>query len=141
MRCYAPVDKTTDFRATPEKIGTWSRRFGIEDLGVPALTTLTWVPGEDVEHRSFFADEATARRALTARKRLYSGAAEETEAALGVLMPANGNDSPYEPGWQISREANVVTVLHNATDPAEAVHTYGLHGLGFDTCGAAGMFS
>lgn len=141
MQCYAPVDKTTNFRATLEKVAAWSRRFGIEDLGVPGVTSLAWIPGEDVVHRSFFIDEPSAERALVARKRLYSGAAQETEAALGVLMPAQGNDSPYEPGWRMSREGNVVTVLHNATSPADAVYTYGLHGLGFDTCGAKGMFS
>lgn len=141
MTCYAAVDKATNYRATPEKIAAWSERFDVEDLGVPAFTMLLWTPGEDLVHRSFFKDEATAQRALAGRERLYDGVARTTEAALGVLMPGDGNESPYEPGWRMSREANVVTVLHNATDPANAVDTYARHGLGFDACGAPGMFS
>lgn len=141
MKCYAAVDKATNYRTTPAKLAAWSERFGIEDLGVPALTMLVWTPGSDVVHRSFFKDEPTARQALLGRTRLYGGAAQRSEAALGVLMPADGNESPYEPGWRMSREGNVVTVLHNATNPSDAVHTYSLHGLGFDACGAPGMFS
>lgn len=141
LRCYAAVDKATNNRTTPDKLAAWSERFGIEDLGVPALTMLVWTPGEDLVHRSFFKDEATAQGALAGRRRLYAGPGRTTEDALGVLMPGDGNESPYEPGWRMSREGNVVTVLHNATDPADAVDTYGLHGLGFDACGAPGMFS
>jgi hypothetical protein len=141
MQCYAAVDKATNYRTTPAKLAAWSERFGIEDLGVPAFTMLLWTPGDDVIHRSFYKDESTAQRALTGRARLYDGAARTSEAALGVLMPGDGNESPYEPGWRMSREGNVVTVLHNATNPWDAVRTYGLHGLGFDACGAPGMFS
>lgn len=141
MRCYEPVSVTTDNRATPRAIAAWSRQFGIEELGVPGATMLTWVPGEEVVHRSLFADEAAAQRALEGRKRLYGGAAVESEEPLGVLMPADGNESPYEAGWQMSREGRIVTVLHNATNPDDAIYTYSRHGLGFDTCGAPGMFS
>lgn len=141
LRCYSAVDKATNYRTTPAKLAAWAERFDVEQLGVPALTMLLWTPGEDLVHRSFFKDEATARRALSGRKRLYAGAARTTEAALGVLMPGDGNESPYEPGWRISLEGNVVTVLHNATDPANAVDTYAQRGLGFDACGAPGMFS
>ena len=141
LQCYAAVDKATNYRTTPARLAAWSERFGIEELGLPGATLLLWTPGEDVVHRSFFADEAAARSALEARKRIYAGAALESEEPLGVLMPADGNESPYEPGWQMAREGNVVTVLHNATNPDDAIYTYGLHGLGFDTCGAPGMFS
>ena len=141
MRCYEPVSLTTDNRATPRAIAAWSRQYGIEELGVPGATMLVWVPGKEVVHHSLFADEEAAQRALEGRQRLYAGAALESEEPLGVLMPNEGNESPYEAGWQMSREGSIVTVLHNATNPDDAIYTYGRHGLGFDTCGAPGMFS
>ena len=67
-----------------------------------------------------------------------SGAAEQTEEALGVLMPAEGNESPYDPGWTIATRANYVEVRHNRDRPASALETFFEHGLGFDTCGAPG---
>ena len=138
--CWLPVDRTTDGRATADAIADWARRFGTEELGLPGATMLTWVPGEDVVHRSYFDDATTARRALAARTRLYREA-ERSEEPLGVLMPAEGNASPYEPGWTMTRQAQVIEVLHNRTDPAAAVETYLKRGLGFDACGAPGMFS
>jgi len=140
LDCYRPVDKVTNNRATPEKIGAWAAKFGIEDLGVPSGSVLAWVPGEDLVHRSYFADAAAAQRALVARRRIYR-AAERSEEPLGVLMPADGNESPYEPGWTMTRQAVAIEVLHNRTNPAGAVETYLQHGLGFDACGAPGMFS
>lgn len=134
FNCYAAVDAATGNRTTPDRFAAWWKRFGIRDLGTPGATMLTWVPGEDVVHRSFFADEASAQRALQAREKVYSGGALESANYLGVLMPGEGNESPYEPGWQMTREGNVVTVLHNATAPEKAILTYGRHGVGFDTC-------
>lgn len=138
VRCWEPVDETTNSRATREKVTAWQEKFDIGSLGVPGVTVLSWAPGEDVVHRAFFTDEMAAARAFAARKRLYSGAAEQTEEALGVLMPAEGNESPYDPGWTIATRSNYVEVRHNRDRPASSLETYFEHGLGFDTCGAPG---
>jgi hypothetical protein len=140
VRGWRPVDKLTNSRATPARVQAWAEAHAIEDLGAPDATLLAWVPGGDVVHRSFFTDADTARQALVARKRVYAEARHSREP-LGVLMPAGGNDSPYEPGWTITRDDRVIEVRHNRTDPAAAVATYLEHGLGFDTCGSTGMFS
>jgi hypothetical protein len=140
VTCYEPVVKTTNYRATPRTVAAWARTYGIEDLGLPGATLLASVPGEDVVHRSFFTDADAAQQAIVARRRVYAQARRDEEV-LGVLMPDGGNDSPYEPGWTMTRTDRVIEVRHNRTDPAAAVDTYLLHGLGFDTCGAPGMFS
>ena len=140
VRCWKPVDEVTGNRATPERISQWAQTYGIEDIGTPGVTLLAWVPGEDVVHRSFFTDADAAQQAFVARRRLYAQARRDEEI-LGVLMPDGGNESPYEPGWTMTRTDRVIEVRHNRTDPAAAVDTYLLHGLGFDTCGAPGMFS
>lgn len=139
VRCSRPVDVTTNNRATPERVVAWQEKFDIGSLGVPGITVLAWAPGKDVVHRAFFTDEKTAARAFTARRLLYSGAGERTEEALGVLMPAPGNESPYDPGWTIETRANYIEVRHNKDRPGPAVETYFERGLGFDTCGAPGL--
>ena len=93
--CNAPVDRATSNRATPGRIAAWEDRFGISELGRPQFTVISRAPGEDVIHRSVFADTEAAESALAARERLYSGVALEDSFALGVLMPADGNESPY----------------------------------------------
>ena len=91
-------------------------------------------PGEDVIHRSVFADTEAAESALAARERLYSGVALEDSFALGVLMPADGNESPYDLGWTMARQSNVIEVRHNRGHPLSALQTYASGGVGFDTC-------
>lgn len=140
VRCWRPVDKLTSNRATPARIRAWAATHAIEDLGTPGATVLTWVPGEDVVHRSFFADADAAQQALVGRERVYAEARRSREP-LGVLMPEDGNDSPYEPGWTMTRDDRVIEVRHNPTDPAAAVATYLERGIGFDTCGSPGAFS
>jgi hypothetical protein len=139
VRCSRPVDLSTDNRATPERIVAWQEKFDTTALGVPVVTVLSWAPGGDVVHRAFFTDENAAARAFTARKRIYAGAGERTADALGVLMPAQGNESPYDPGWTIETRANYIEVRHNQDRPGPAVQTYFERGLGFDACGAPGL--
>lgn len=134
MNCFAPVDKVTGNRATVEKINRWVRTYDIAGVGAPGATVLQWVPGEDVVLRAYFQDEPAAQRALTARERLFDGPATVTDEAIGVLMPADGNDSPYDPGWTISTRANRIEVRHNKDRPASAVETHQARGLGFDVC-------
>lgn len=140
VRCWRPVDKLTSNRSTPGRIRAWAESHDIEDLGTPGATVLTWVPGEDVVHRSFFADADVAQQALVGRERIYAKARRSPEP-LGVLMPEDDNDSPYEPGWTMTRDDRVIEVRHNSTDPAAAVATYLERGIGFDTCGSPGDFS
>lgn len=132
--CFAPVDRATGNRATVEKISRWVRTYDIARVGTPGATVLQWTPGEDVVLRAYFQDEPAAQRALAARERLFDGAATMTDEALGVLLPADGNESPYDPGWTISARDNHVEVRHNKNRPATAVETHQARGLGFDVC-------
>lgn len=132
--CNAPVDRATSNRATPGRIAVWEERFGISELGRPQFTVISRAPGEDVIHRSVFTDTEAAESALAARERLYSGVALEDSFALGVLIPADDNESPYDPGWTMVRQSNVIEVRHNQGRPLSALQTYASGGVGFDTC-------
>ncbi|GAA1449308.1 hypothetical protein GCM10009641_79210 [Mycobacterium cookii] len=132
--CGAPVARATSNRDTPERITAWAERFGITELGMPRSTVISWEPGQDVIHRSVFVDTAAAESAMTVREQMYSGVALDDSLALGVLMPADGNNSPYDPGWTMVRQSNVIEVRHNEGRPRAALQTYASGGVGFDTC-------